>query len=146
MRDAATTSRIMAAVRSTGTRPEMMLRKELWRRGLRYRVRTKMTGHPDIVFPGPRVAVFIDGEFWHGAGWRERGFTSMEQQFKGLARADWWIAKIRRNMERDSHVTQRLEADGWRVMRFWESQVRADLGGVADDVESAVRTTKPVTR
>ena len=83
IRDPAVTSRIMAAVRSTGTRPEMTLRRALFRRGLRYRVRTTLPGKPDVVFPGARVACFVDGAFWHGGGWKERGYTSMESQFEG---------------------------------------------------------------
>lgn len=139
VRDPTVTSRIMAAVRSTGTRPEMTLRRALFRRGLRYRVRTTLPGKPDVVFPGPRVACFVDGAFWHGGGWKERGYTSMESQFEGSPRGDWWIAKIRGNVERDRRVTSALEADGWAVLRFSDTEVMADPEKVAARVEAVVR-------
>jgi DNA mismatch endonuclease (patch repair protein) len=79
-----------------------------------------------------RIAVFVDGDFWHGnpEEWRRRGFDSMEAQFRSGNR-DRWIAKLRRNVERDREVTATLEAAGWRVLRFWESEVRADPDGIA---------------
>jgi DNA mismatch endonuclease (patch repair protein) len=138
-RDPVVTSRIMAAVRSTGTRPEMTLRRALFRRGLRYRVRTTLPGKPDLVFPAARVACFVDGAFWHGAGWQERGYKSMEEQFEGRPRGEWWIAKIRRNIERDQEVTCALESDGWRVLRFWDTEVTTDPEKVAAQVEIVVR-------
>lgn len=138
-RDPAVTSRIMSAVRSTGTRPEMALRQALFRRGLRYRVRTKLPGKPDVVFPSARVACFVDGAFWHGAGWKERGYKSMEEQFEGRPRAEWWIEKIRRNVERDREVTSALQSAGWHVMRFWDSEVTADPNSVAERVEVVVQ-------
>ncbi len=129
----------MAAVRSTGTRPEMTLRRALFRRGLRYRVRTTLPGKPDLVFPAARVACFVDGAFWHGAGWKERGYPSMEAQFEGSPRGDWWIAKIRGNVERDRRVTSTLQAEGWTVLRFWDTDVAADPDQVATSVEAVVR-------
>ena len=97
-RDPAVTSRIMAAVKGRDTVPEIRLRRELHRRGLRYRLRSKLPGKPDLVFSRARVAVFVDGDMWHGRGWRERGFSSMEEQFAGHRNPDFWIAKIRRNV------------------------------------------------
>jgi DNA mismatch endonuclease (patch repair protein) len=138
-RDPAVTSRIMSAVRSTGTRPEMTLRRAVFRRGLRYRVRTKLPGKPDLVFPAARVACFVDGAFWHGAGWQERGYESMEAQFEGRPRGDWWIAKIRRSVNRDREVTKALESAGWHVLRFWDTEVAADPERVAAKVETVVR-------
>lgn len=142
-RDPAVTSRIMAAVRSTGTRPEMALRTAVFRRGLRYRVRTTLPGKPDLVFPAARVACFVDGAFWHGAGWCERGYESMEAQFEGRPRGDWWIKKIRRNMERDREVNCTLEDAGWQVLRFWDAEVAADPEQVATQVETIVRQRSP---
>lgn len=147
-RDPAVTSRIMAAVRSTGTRPEMTLRRAVFHRGLRYRVRTTLPGKPDLVFPAARVACFVDGEFWHGAGWQERGYESMEAQFEGRPRGEWWINKIRRNIERDREVTSTLEGAGWQVIRFWDTEVAADPEQVASQVETVVRerAQRPDTR
>lgn len=128
-RDPRITSRIMAAVRARNTEPEWLLRRALFKRGLRFRVHVKaLPGRPDIVFSGARVAVFVDGDFWHGAGWRERGFTSMEAQFVGRQRADFWITKIKANMRRDEQVNAALTEQGWRVIRLWESHIRKSPG------------------
>jgi len=138
-RDAAVTSRIMAAVKNTGTRPEMALRRELFRRGLRYRVRTAVLGRPDIVFPGARVACFVDGDRWHGHGWELRGFASFEDEFKHR-NADFWKQKITKNIQRDREVTRQLQSDGWVVVRAWASEVERDVVEVADRVETVVRS------
>jgi DNA mismatch endonuclease, patch repair protein len=137
-RDPATTSRIMAAVRGRDTRPELALRKALHARGLRFRVHPKeIVGRPDIVNRSRRVAIFVDGDFWHGNpdDWARRGFESMEAQFR-IANRDRWVAKLNRNMERDREVTSDLETDGWVVLRVWESQIRSDLDEVVDQVVS----------
>jgi DNA mismatch endonuclease (patch repair protein) len=138
-RDAGVTSRIMAAVKNSGTRPEMALRRELFRRGLRYRVRTAVLGRPDIVFPSARVACFIDGDRWHGRGWKLRGFASFEDEFEHR-NADFWKQKITKNMQRDREVTQQLHSDGWIVVRAWASEVDRDVVEVANRVESVVRS------
>ncbi len=116
----------MRQVRSRHTSPEIALRKELWALGFRYRLHCrKLPGNPDIVFPRHRVAVFIDGDFWHGNQWRLRGFRSLEEQFRGVSNASYWIPKIRRNMERDAESNRRLRRAGWTVVRLWESQLKA---------------------
>jgi DNA mismatch endonuclease (patch repair protein) len=74
------------------------------------------------VFPAKKVVVFVDGDFWHGGGWRERGFKKFEDQFGRNAR--FWIGKIKSNVERDKRVNAQLRAMGWKVIRLWESQVR----------------------
>jgi DNA mismatch endonuclease, patch repair protein len=138
-RDAATTSRIMAAVRGRNTQPELLLRRALHARGLRYRVHPRdVPGRPDLVNRARKVAVFVDGDFWHGnpAEWERRGFSSMEAQFPAEKR-DRWTAKLRGNIERDRQVTATLAAQGWRVIRVWESEVRADLDAVAARVANA---------
>lgn len=138
-RDSAVTSRIMAAVRNTGTRPEMALRRELFRRGLRYRVRTAVFGRPDIVFAKARVACFVDGDRWHGNGWKLRGFASFEDEFEHQ-NADFWKQKITKNIQRDREVTRQLEDNGWLVVRAWASEVERNVGAVADRVETVVRS------
>lgn len=127
----------MSSVRSTGTRPELILRRELFRRGLRYRVRSTLIGRPDVVFPGARVACFVDGDRWHGNGWRIRGFDSFEDEF-AHRNSDFWKQKIIRNMARDVEVTDKLQSDGWLVIRIWASDVEADPIAVADKVERSV--------
>nr|WP_084255035.1 very short patch repair endonuclease [Nocardioides sp. J54] len=135
------TSRIMSAVRHTGTRPEMALRRELHKRGLRFRVSTNLVGKPDIVFGPARVACFVDGDRWHGNGWRIRGYKSFEDEFRH-ANSDFWKTKISRNMRRDEQVTQTLSDDGWLVMRVWASEVERDVESAADQVERAVRSRR----
>ena len=145
MRDPEVTSRIMAAVRSRDTRPEVALRSALWRRGLRYRVRSKLTGKPDIVFPSARLAVFVNGDFWHGNAWRVRGLPSFEEQFHKINNADFWRAKIEANMARDRHVNAELGTSGWCVYRVFESRLKDELGLVAEEIETLVRRP-PATR
>ena len=144
-RDPAVTSRIMAAVRNTGTRPELALRSELFRRGLRYRVRTTVVGHPDIVFPTARVACFVDGDRWHGNGWKLRGLASFEEEF-AHRNADFWKQKITKNIRRDQQVTEHLERDGWIVLRAWASEVERDVVTVANRVELVVRSRQAGAR
>lgn len=138
-RDPAVTSRIMAAVRGKNTEPELMLRRELHARGLRYRLHAKLPGRPDIVFPRARLVVFVDGDFWHGHGWRERGFTSFEAQFANHRDPAKWQAKISRNVARDQEVEGALTADGWRVERVLESAIRRDVAAEATRIYDLLR-------
>ncbi len=139
-RDPEVVSRTMQRVRATDTGPEVSLRKALWKRGLRYRLYDrKLPGKPDIVFRSAKVAVFVDGDFWHGNQWRIRGLGSLEDQFEGSPRAEYWIPKIRRTMVRDADRTRELEYDGWRVIRFWESVLKDDLERCAEQVAQVVR-------
>lgn len=131
----------MASVRGRDTRPELRLRRALHARGLRYRTHPPdLAGRPDLVNRSRRIAVFVDGDFWHGnpADWKRRGFDSMEAQFR-TGNRDRWIAKLRRNVERDREVTERLEAEGWLVIRVWESEVKTDLEAVVERVVSLWR-------
>ena len=88
----------------------------------------EILGKPDFVFPEHRVAVFIDGDFWHGKQWKTRGFRSLQAQFKGIANAEYWIHKIERNVRRDLSVTRRLRIQGWSVIRIWESDIKKNPG------------------
>jgi DNA mismatch endonuclease, patch repair protein len=151
MRDPATTSRIMRAVRSRDTGPELVLRRALHKRGLRYRLRYPLPGRPDLVFPTARLAVFVDGDFWHGNTWRLRGAASLEEYFAAMTNAAFWQAKIRKNIERDHTVNRRLQQDGWRVLRLWESDLHASLEESIDMIERVVRDSarlrkRPTTR
>ena len=144
-RDPAVTSRIMAAVRNRDTKPEIALRRALWRRGLRYRVRTAVHGKPDIVFPRARVAVFVNGDFWHGNAWRVRGLPTFESQFERITNSQFWRDKLTANMTRDVEVTASLTAEGWRVYRVFESRLSGDVTGVASEIEALVRQRQPAT-
>jgi DNA mismatch endonuclease, patch repair protein len=107
--------------RAKDTRAELILRRAVWRDGLRYRLhRTDLPGKPDIVFPRDRVVVFCDGDFWHGRDWRQRG-----KKLASGANAEYWVAKIQRNRERDREHNAALRRAGWFVVRLWETDILA---------------------
>ncbi len=118
----------MARQRTRDTGPEMVLRRELHRRGLRYRVSYPVPGNPrrsiDIAFVKPRLAVFVDGCFWHGCPTHGTWPTN---------NAEWWRNKIERNRRRDTDTDRLLREDGWEPLRFWEHEVAA----AADRVQAA---------
>lgn len=127
-------SKNMKSNKSKDTKPELLLRKELWRRGLRYRKNyKKLYGKPDIVFLGAKIAVFVDGKMWHGYDWENQ-----KNDFK--SRRDYWIPKIERNIEHDYEVTQELIALDWLVMRFWDFEVKKNLQDCADKIQRAYNT------
>ncbi len=120
-------SSAMRRVRRKDTGPELALRRELTRRGIRYRVDyARAPGRPDVAMVGRRVAVFVDGEFWHGKKLSAERLAEMPE---------YWRRKIHRNVERDARVNDALCADGWRVVRATDRVIARDLRGVADVVE-----------
>lgn len=138
-RDSAVTSRIMSAVRSKGSKAETALGKAMWRLGLRYRKHPKyILGRPDYAFLRPKVVVFCDGDFWHGQGWRERGFHSWDDQFEGLNNSEFWKDKIRRNIVRDKQVNKELRYAGWVVIRYLESVIFRDATKCAVAIHEVV--------
>lgn len=115
-------SRTMSKIRSKNTRPEMRLRKALWNAGLRYRLhRRDIPGRPDIVIEKFKVAIFVDGEFWHGYEWEKK-------REKIKTNRAFWIPKIERNMQRDREVNRQLKKMGYEVFRFWEHEVKKEIG------------------
>ena len=125
----------MQAVKNKDSQIELLLRQELWARGLRYRKNVnRIYGKPDIVFIGKKIAVFCDSEFWHGYNWEER-----KKDFK--SHQEFWIPKIERNMERDAEVTAKLESEGWTVLRFWGNEIKKNTAQCADIIEKAVHST-----
>lgn len=111
-------SRLMQKIRSINTKPEILFRRLLWARGIRYRKNNiNLPGKPDISISKYKVAIFIDGEFWHGFNWEEK-------KKKIKANRDYWVPKIERNIERDRNNNLLLENDGWTVLRFWESEIK----------------------
>ena len=123
------------ASKKSGTKPELALRRALWRAGLRYRKNVvSLPGKPDIVFKGARVAVFCDGDFWHGRDWPGRRARLAEGH-----NSDYWIAKIERNMERDRRNNEELARMGWTVVRVWEGDVEARLDALVDEVRALVQ-------
>lgn len=122
----------MQAVKSKDTAIELLLRKELWSRGIRYRKNVKsIVGKPDIAFIKKKVAVFCDSEFWHGFDWEHRKSDIKSNR-------DFWIPKIEKNIARDEEVNAALEADGWLVLRFWGQQIKKDVKACADLIVAAL--------
>ena len=126
----------MQAIKNKDSAIEILLRKELWSRGIRYRKNVKTVfGHPDIAFIGKKVAVFCDSEFWHGYDWE----TSKE---KIKTRREFWIPKIERNIMRDKEVTEKLESDGWIVIRFWGNDIKKNPKECADIIQHCLEERK----
>lgn len=127
----------MEAQPSRDTSPELELRSELHGRGLRYRVHDRpidnLRREADVVFRGPKVAVYVDGCFWHGCP--EHGSTPKSNR-------DFWREKIQRNKERDRDTVERLEEEGWVAVRVWEHE---DPVEAADRVEDVVRSRRQNT-
>lgn len=125
----------MSKVRSRDSKAEMALRRALHARGVRYRLHARnVPGCPDLVWQGRRVAVFVDGDLWHGnpEEWQRRGRKSLAELFP--TRTEWWVAKIERTVRRDAAVTAALQEQGWVVLRLWEHDVLQDPEGAADRV------------
>jgi DNA mismatch endonuclease, patch repair protein len=128
----------MAAVRGQDTRPEVALRQALHARGLRYRIHPRdVPGRPDIVNRRRRIAVFVDGDFWHGNPdeWQRRGYDSMDAQFPASKR-EHWTNKLKRNIERDAEVDATLRKRGWQVVRVWESDIRTNLSDIVEEIKA----------
>jgi DNA mismatch endonuclease (patch repair protein) len=126
----------MSAIRPTGGRVEIALRSSLHRLGLRFRKNVNsIIGRPDIVFVTEKIAVFVDGDFWHARVLRERGLQEYSKSLRSPS-ASYWIDKAIRRVERDDYVSQYLTERGWLVMRYWESfvamQLEATVGEIAD--------------
>ncbi|WP_417842117.1 very short patch repair endonuclease [Terasakiella sp.] len=120
----------MRRIRGSNTTIEVILRKELWARGLRYRKNCKtIIGKPDIAFPGKKIAVFCDSEFWHGKKYLEGEIPKHNRAF--------WVAKLERNILRDKEVNKQLLEYGWLVLRFWERDIRNNLSEITDKIEEA---------
>jgi DNA mismatch endonuclease (patch repair protein) len=108
----------MSRVRGKNTGPEIKLRKLLWSRGIRgYRIHHNLLGKPDIVFTKKRVAIFIDGCFWHKC---PVCFQEPE------TRKEFWMKKIQSNIDRDAKVDEQLKNNGWTVIRIWEHEIRKE--------------------
>ena len=112
----------MSRVRNRGTALEELLCGELNRHGVTTFTRnnTAIFGSPDIAFPAKKIAIFCDGDFWHGYNWEQ-------SQNEIKSRRDFWLPKIERNMQRDAEVTARLQEQGWTVLRFWGHEIKKEL-------------------
>ncbi|RJF74618.1 very short patch repair endonuclease [Deinococcus cavernae] len=112
------------------TKPELLLRRELWKQGLRYRLHQRTpVGRPDIVFPSKKVAIFIDGCFWHGCP---------DHYVRPRSKNEFWAAKLLQNYERDHRQTVELERLGWRILRFWEHEVHTEVEVLAERIRAVL--------
>ncbi len=133
----------MKNIRNKDSDIELMLRRELWARGMHYRKNVKgVVGHPDIAFKTLKIAVFCDSEFWHGYDWENHKDDIKSNQA-------FWKNKIERNIAHDRDVNSRLESEGWTVLRFWGNEIKKNVSGCADIIEKTVKekkgcTTKPL--
>ncbi len=126
-------SQNMKAIKNKDSQIELKLRRELFRKGYRYRKNcTNIFGKPDIVFLKEKIAIFCDSEFWHGYDWEN-------QKARIHSRREFWIPKIERNIERDKEVRKYLETDGYIVLRFWGNHIKQELDSVVSEIESTIR-------
>ena len=115
-REQARRSANMAAIHSKDTKPEMIVRRGLWKRGFRYRLNSpKLPGHPDLVLRKYRTCIFVNGCFWHG----HEGCSKIPKTNR-----EFWVAKIRRNQERDIEEQKRLAEMGWHCITVWECELK----------------------
>ncbi|SFK90046.1 very short patch repair endonuclease [Methylocapsa palsarum] len=137
--DSQTRSRMMAGIRSQNTKPEMIVRRGLHARGLRFRLHPRdVAGRPDIVLPRFRAALFIHGCFWHGHDCHLFRLPDTRREF--------WQAKIKGNQTRDAKVRAELAAGGWRTLTVWECALRGRTAGITNAVDDAaawVRSAAP---
>lgn len=120
----------MSQIKGRDTKPEILLREALWAMGLRYRLKSKVTGKPDLVFAGAKVAVFVDGCQWH---------CCPEHWVRPKSNTDFWDGKFKKNQNRDIAVNRLLVEQGWTVLRFWEHEVAKQCEVVADKIFCVVR-------
>ncbi len=114
-------SKNMRAVKSKGTKPEVMICKALWHLGYRYRKNNKTVfGKPDLTFKKYKLAIFIDSEFFHGKDWQIKKHEIKSNQ-------EFWYKKIERNIERDKEVNDFLSKEGWNILRFWDKEIIKNL-------------------
>lgn len=129
-------SELMGKIKSRNTKPELKLKKTLWSLGFRYRKNYKdLPGCPDIVFIKNKLAIFVDGEFWHGYNWPEKNA-------KIKTNRDFWIPKIERNIQRDKQINQLLMDMGWNVIRFWEHEIKKDFDNCIEKIVSYLHESR----
>jgi DNA mismatch endonuclease (patch repair protein) len=126
-------SKNMRAIKSSGTHEEILLSKKLWKKGYRYRKNNKsIFGKPDLTFSGRKLAVFIDSEYFHGKDWDI-------EKYRIKTNRDFWWKKIESNMKRDVRVNQELSKSGWKVLRFWSTEIRNNLANCISKIEENLR-------
>lgn len=129
-------SRIMAKIKGKNSLAELKLRKALWSKNIRFRLHdSNLPGRPDIVIKKYKLAIFVDGEFWHGFQWDKNRKRIKSNRL-------YWIPKIERNMQKDFQVNSELRAMGYTVFRFWSQYVLKELPYVINQIELFLETRK----
>ena len=123
-----TRSKIMSKIKGRNTKPEKTLFKALRDAGLKFRTHFKMLGNPDIVFPVSKVAIFVDGGFWHG----------FDYEIRKNSLPDYWVQKIKRNMDRDKRYNAELKSQGWHIIRVWEHEIINNTPSVVRKIKASV--------
>jgi DNA mismatch endonuclease (patch repair protein) len=119
----------MSRIQGRNTKPEILLRRTLWKLGLRYRLKSKLPGKPDLVFPGARLVVFVDGCQWH---------CCPDHFVRPKSNQAFWDLKFEKNRARDTKVNELLDAQGWKVLRFWEHEVEQTPVAIAERISKVV--------
>ncbi len=125
----------MSLIKSTNTKPETAFRKLLssvvYSRGYRYRLHYKrLPGKPDVVFVSRKIAIFVDGSFWHGYKLKKRAHKLSKE---------YWLPKIERNVMRDKKINRQLRSKGWKVLRIWEHELKKNPEKALDKVKLALK-------
>lgn len=122
----------MSKVRLKNGKAEVLLAKKLWHAGFRYRKNDKrLPGSPDIAILKYHIAIFVDGEFWHGKDWNNR-------KSKLKHNVEYWQEKIEENINRDMRVDNELSTLGWRVLRYWEKNIYRDTDAIVKEIVSII--------
>jgi DNA mismatch endonuclease (patch repair protein) len=128
--------KIMSHIKSSGTSIEVLLCKALWREGIRYRKNLKtLPGKPDIVITKYKIAIFCDGEFWHGKNW-----DKTRDKIKN--NRDFWVAKIDRNITRDNKNDKKLANMGWAVLHYWGNEINKKLSDCVSEIKETIYEIK----
>lgn len=128
-------SKALSRTRRKDTKCEVALRRELWHRGFRYRKHyADVPGTPDIPYLPVKLAIFCDGDLWHGRNWNER-----RHKLDNGSNPGYWIPKIERDRARDREVNEVLKARGWTVLRFWETDILKDPSRIAGEIIDALK-------
>jgi DNA mismatch endonuclease (patch repair protein) len=126
----------MSHIRSNNTSIEIQLRKALWKEGIRYRKNLKtLPGSPDIAITKYKIAIFCDGEFWHGKDWENKKDSIKTNR-------NYWIPKIDRNIVRDNKVEKKLENMGWVVLRYWGNEIKKNLEDCVNEIKETIYEIK----
>jgi len=128
----------MQAIKASATKAEVLLAKSLFQKGYRYRKNNKSVfGKPDLTFKKIKLAIFVDGEFWHGKDWEIR-----KENIK--SNREYWIPKIEKNISRDQIVNAELVKEGWTVLRFWAREIEKNTEFYSAQIEQKIKELKTI--